>query len=115
MTGMDILEFRDINQPPPEVKIIGDEENEPGGEDSSPPLALIGLSNKYLHELNLVNKDEYKLLRRSNYLRKDFQRSYKHHTMSPYPRGIIRVSLAEREDYSVGHIIKLFFWSFNYE
>ena len=37
MTGMDILEFRDINQPPPEVNIIGDEENEPGGEDSSPP------------------------------------------------------------------------------
>ena len=42
MTGMDILEFRDINQPPPVGKIIGDEENAPGGEDSSPPLALIG-------------------------------------------------------------------------
>ena len=44
MTGMDILEFRDINQPPPVGKIIGDEENAPGGEDSSPPLALIGLN-----------------------------------------------------------------------
>ena len=37
MTRMDILEFRDINQPPPVGKIIGDEENAPGGEDSSPP------------------------------------------------------------------------------
>ena len=37
MTGMDILEFRDINQPPPVCKIIGDEENAPGGEDSSTP------------------------------------------------------------------------------
>ena len=31
MTGMDILEYRDINQPPPLGKIIGDEENLPGG------------------------------------------------------------------------------------
>ena len=37
MTGMDILEFRDINKPPPVGKIIGNEENAPGGEDSSPP------------------------------------------------------------------------------
>ena len=36
MTGMDILEFRDINQQPPVGKIIGDEENAAGGEDSSP-------------------------------------------------------------------------------
>ena len=42
MTGMDILEFRDINQPPPVGKIIGDEENAPGGK-ILPPLALIGL------------------------------------------------------------------------
>ena len=27
---MDILEFRDINQPPPVGKIIGNEENAPG-------------------------------------------------------------------------------------
>ena len=46
MTGMDILEFRDINQPPPVGKIIGDEENAPEGEDSSPPLAIIGLRKK---------------------------------------------------------------------
>ena len=37
MTGMDILEFRCINQPPPVGKIIGDEENAHEGEDSSPP------------------------------------------------------------------------------
>ena len=43
MTGMDILEFRDINQPPPVCKIIGNEENAPGGE-ILPPLALIGLN-----------------------------------------------------------------------
>ena len=37
MTGMEILEFRDIKQPPHLGKIIGNEENAPGGEDSSPP------------------------------------------------------------------------------
>ena len=41
---MDTLEFRDMNQPKPEGKIIGDEENESGGEDSPPPLALRGLT-----------------------------------------------------------------------
>ena len=37
MTEMDILEFRDINQPPPVGKIIGDEENAPGGKILPPP------------------------------------------------------------------------------
>ena len=37
MTGKDILEFIYINQPPNVGKIIGDEENAPGEEDSSPP------------------------------------------------------------------------------
>ena len=44
MTGMDIPEFRDINQPPSVGKIIVDEENAHGGDDASPLLALIGSS-----------------------------------------------------------------------
>ena len=37
MTGMEILEFRAINQPPPVCKIIGNEENAPGGGRFFPP------------------------------------------------------------------------------
>ena len=56
MTGMDILEFRDINQPPPVGKIIGDEENAPGGEDSSPPGP-----NRVNFSIFLVISDEHSL------------------------------------------------------
>ena len=56
MTGMDILEFRDKNQPPPVCKIIGDEETHLRGEDSSPPwpeLFPVAWTMAYTSQLRL--------------------------------------------------------------